>query len=231
MAKRRNITQRHEDVISIPVLESTPIHIIGGGSIGSFTALSLAKMGARDITIWDGDTVELHNIGNQFFKLDDVGQLKTKALTSLVQDMSGTKIKSHARYWKEKDIKDLKGIVIMALDNMFVRKQVWEACKNNKNVKRVIDLRMGLETLNVIVVDPNKADEQQIYAENWYPDGETEEARCSQKTIIYTVNFGAGIICNRVKQIINNEFYPKYLALDIKTLEKVALGEENDIQD
>ena len=36
----------------------TPITIIGAGAIGSFVALSLAKMGFDDITVYDFDKIE-----------------------------------------------------------------------------------------------------------------------------------------------------------------------------
>jgi len=34
------------------------IAMIGAGSVGSFTALVLAKMGLTNITVWDDDVVE-----------------------------------------------------------------------------------------------------------------------------------------------------------------------------
>ena len=46
---------------------NTPIHIIGCGATGSWVALMLAKMGISNITCWDFDKVEEHNLPNQFF--------------------------------------------------------------------------------------------------------------------------------------------------------------------
>ena len=47
-----------------------PIHIIGIGGIGSWTAFILAKMGCQDINLYDFDEVEDHNIASQIYKED-----------------------------------------------------------------------------------------------------------------------------------------------------------------
>lgn len=43
-----------------------PIHIIGVGAIGSHIAIQLAKLGIEEITVWDFDTVDDHNIQIKF---------------------------------------------------------------------------------------------------------------------------------------------------------------------
>lgn len=45
----------------------TPIQIIGAGATGSWVALSLAKMGIENMTIYDFDEVGMHNLPNQCF--------------------------------------------------------------------------------------------------------------------------------------------------------------------
>jgi hypothetical protein len=55
------------------------IEIIGAGGIGSPLAETLATMGF-DLTIWDKDIVEAHNISNQNYYPDQIGECKVKAL-------------------------------------------------------------------------------------------------------------------------------------------------------
>jgi len=59
-------TTRHREIID-PSRVTTPIHLIGCGAVGSWTALQLIKLGLRTVHVWDGDKVAEHNISNQAF--------------------------------------------------------------------------------------------------------------------------------------------------------------------
>jgi hypothetical protein len=218
------LTLRHKDVIDWKALR-LPIHIIGCGSIGSFTALGLAKMGATNIVLWDEDEVDTHNIGNQFFRIEDVGQIKVKAAEELVYMMSGIKPHKMPKFFEPSDAPALEGIVIMALDKMGPRMDVWKACKGNPKILQVIDLRMGLESMRLVTVDPNLSSHHEAYEQSWYPDEEATPARCTEKTIIYTVFFGAGAIVQRVKQILKGDHYDVHIGFDIPTLLPITIRE------
>jgi molybdopterin-synthase adenylyltransferase len=71
---------RQRDVLPPDKLAKLAISVIGCGAVGSFTVLTLAKMGITDITVYDGDKVEEHNLPNQWYKLDHLGMNKTDAL-------------------------------------------------------------------------------------------------------------------------------------------------------
>ena len=75
-------------------LSSTPITIIGAGATGSFTALTLAKMGFSELTVFDFDTVEEHNLPNQFYRTSDLGKPKVLALQEIIRDFEGIEIKA-----------------------------------------------------------------------------------------------------------------------------------------
>ena len=57
---------RQLDIVNIDKLQ-VPIIVVGAGAIGSFVTLALAKMGCGNITSYDMDTVEEHNLPNQFY--------------------------------------------------------------------------------------------------------------------------------------------------------------------
>jgi len=59
--------------------QSRHVEIIGAGGIGSPLAETLATMGF-DLTIWDKDIVEAHNISNQNYYPDQIGERKVVAL-------------------------------------------------------------------------------------------------------------------------------------------------------
>ena len=64
------------------------LHIIGCGAIGSTVAENLVRFGLTNITLYDFDTVERHNIANQMFKETDIGKLKTEALAEYLCDIN-----------------------------------------------------------------------------------------------------------------------------------------------
>ena len=71
--------QRQSSIINIENYRDNKITIVGCGAIGSFVAISLAKMGLTKFEIWDHDKVEEHNLPNQFFFDGDIGMNKTTA--------------------------------------------------------------------------------------------------------------------------------------------------------
>lgn len=57
------------------------VHIIGIGGVGSWLAASMCKLiKPEQITLHDGDTVELKNLDRQFFTPQDIGKNKAEVL-------------------------------------------------------------------------------------------------------------------------------------------------------
>lgn len=74
------------------------VNIVGAGAIGSWVALSLAKMGFVDITVWDDDEVSIENMNCQFYPMNMIGRPKVEALAEMVELFTGTKITKRRRY-------------------------------------------------------------------------------------------------------------------------------------
>ena len=76
---------RQLDIIPLERLQKAQVTVIGAGAVGSFTTFTLAKMGIGKITVYDHDTVELHNIPNQLFsRRRTCDQTKVDALAEIV---------------------------------------------------------------------------------------------------------------------------------------------------
>lgn len=123
-----------------------PIHIIGCGGIGSWTTLMLAKMGCQNITVYDDDVVEEHNVASQFFKDTDLGEYKTIALYKNVLEQTGIHIKCQKNEVEESMD---NGVVILAIDSMEERIRLEQIYKD-KNLL-IIDGRMGGLQLEIYV--------------------------------------------------------------------------------
>lgn len=84
--------RRHLDVFDPYKFGDTPVTVVGCGATGSWLVLQLAKLGISNITVYDFDVVEEHNIPNQLFGLYNVGHYKVLALQDYIQQQTGLKI-------------------------------------------------------------------------------------------------------------------------------------------
>ena len=189
---------RHSDMIDVERLKTLPIRIIGAGSVGSFTCLALSKMGAQNIKAWDDDMIDEVNIGNQFYRMEDVGEYKVEALQKMIMDFEGVPIETESDLYD--GTVDCDGIIIMAVDNMTARKRIWEKVKGNDKVSLMIDPRMGAKVARIYTVNPM---EYHDYEDSLYSDEEATEERCTERTIIYTVMGIAGLICRQIESYMN----------------------------
>ena len=124
-------------------LKDTPIHIIGLGAIGSFVAENLARIGCPELHIYDFDTVEDTNIANQLYTTDDVGRLKTEALTDKLKAINpDIKLTTYER-WDENN-NNLCGYVFICVDTIAIRQAIVNTNKFNTNITAFFDFRMNL---------------------------------------------------------------------------------------
>jgi len=77
---------------ALKLVAARRVHILGAGAIGSNLAVTLARQGFENMTVYDFDRVESHNIGNQAYGLDDVGSIKTAALNTIIFASCGLEI-------------------------------------------------------------------------------------------------------------------------------------------
>ena len=60
------------------------VHIIGCGAVGSTIAENIARLGLTNVSLYDFDTVEAHNVANQMFYATDIGKLKVDAVAEMM---------------------------------------------------------------------------------------------------------------------------------------------------
>jgi molybdopterin-synthase adenylyltransferase len=172
---------RQQDILPADKLAKLSITVIGCGAVGSFTVLTLAKMGITDITVYDGDTVEEHNLPNQWYKVEDIGRRKTDALWDIVYDFTGVELKANDYHYERET---LRGIVICCVDSMDTRLKIWREVKKFEP-ELYIDTRMGAEVGKVLVVHPSLPNSCRKYEGDLYPSSEAFQAPCTAKATIY----------------------------------------------
>lgn len=138
---------KHIDFFNPAKLKNKEIHIIGVGAVGSYIALTLAKLGISELFIWDFDIVEEHNITNQVYNYNDLGKPKTEALKEhLLANSPTINVHCKGKYTNQ----NLKGIVFLTVDKIKLRKNILEDLIYNPYISLVIDGRIGLEKGQVI---------------------------------------------------------------------------------
>lgn len=128
-----------------PEKDDARIHIVGCGSVGSTIAENLARCGVTNMTLWDFDTVENHNIVNQMFTQQDVGKLKVDALKNILTDIN-PEIVDHVELkpdgWKGKL---MSGYIFLCVDSIELRREIVEKHMDSPYVKAIFDFRTLLE--------------------------------------------------------------------------------------
>jgi len=191
------------------------VGIIGVGGIGSPTALALTKMGMPDITIWDNDKVELHNLPNQLYRLKDKGVAKVEALGKQLKDYQIGKQKLTGKNSKWGGT--IKDIMICAVDSMDTRIAIWQKIKNS-DCQLYIDSRMGAELMKIYAINPSDPLDIRFYEKTLYPSSQASHLSCSARAVFYNVFIIAGLIGSEVKKFIKGEDNTKEIFFDINSL-------------
>jgi bacteriocin biosynthesis cyclodehydratase domain-containing protein len=80
-------------------LRGARVIVLGVGGLGSWAALSLACCGVGELTLYDGDTVELSNLNRQvLYTGDDIGRPKAVVAAAAIRRFNaGISVQAHVR--------------------------------------------------------------------------------------------------------------------------------------
>ena len=202
--------RRQLDLLPLDKLD-VPITVIGAGAVGSFTVLTLSKMGLRDISVFDDDSVDVGNLPNQFFRTQDLGRLKVEALADLVRSFEGIEIRAVPRRF---DGAPPRGIVVSAVDSMASRAAIWESVRFNAGVQLFIDGRMGALVSIVLPVRPCDAGDVRRYERTLHTDDEAAPEPCSARAILFTVLAIASTVARLVRMELVGQQLPREITQD-----------------
>lgn len=162
--------------------------VIGQGMTGSEYTLLKDDAYFRTLGI-DYDEVKDVNISNQLFRMNQIGEFKTKAMSALLSD----------RYRYETievtDQAHLMGEVVALLtDTMTSRKEIfWKCIKDNPKCKVLVETRMGAENIRVYTVFLDDPESVSSWLNTLVDDNVTAENLCGTKVSI--VNTGTLCAC------------------------------------
>lgn len=136
-------------------------HIIGAGATGSRIFEQLFSLGVDPIYVWDFDKVEPHNIGNQLFVAEDIGQSKVGGLKRWAKRKDPTYLGknkyfdnkylgyAHGEYCNPKYFAgrgrgSTQSVAFLLVDSMKARRECYEHIKYSGFIYNyIIETRMG----------------------------------------------------------------------------------------
>lgn len=165
------------------------IDVIGAGATGSYVVWFLAKIGMKNIHVWDDDAIESHNVPNQLYFLDQVGLKKVEALTENIKRATGVVIKTHPVRFEGQET--LGKHVFLLVDSMAGRKMIWEkSLKMKLNVATVVETRISSDQGRVYVFSPFNINHARKWEATLCSDDVAEVSLCGTvPSIVTTASF------------------------------------------
>lgn len=127
--------QRHSliDWFSQDQVSATKIVVVGAGAIGNEVIKNLVLLGVRNISIYDIDTIEVHNLTRSvLFREEDVGKDKARVAAERALDLDpAINVTSHCGdVWELLSIRELRyqDVLICCVDNFETRIKLNQLC-------------------------------------------------------------------------------------------------------
>ena len=177
-----------------PVENPQRVTLVGAGAVGSRVFASLVELGIQNITVYDPDVTEEHNLGSQLFNHADIGDLKVNGLLDWANRKLGHSPPASMKFHPDYVVPSTKlvGTVFLMVDSLAERKKLFEACMvDNLDCPLVIDTRMAATHGNVIACSPHEHATQ--YLATLGSDEDAEVSACGSP---FSVAPTAAIIAN-----------------------------------
>ncbi len=128
----------------------TTFLVIGAGSLGSNVTNVLCRLGAGSVTVFDRDTLSSANVAPGFAGMNWLGEPKVGALANKLYDELGVRITPVASRYKGQRVD--ADIVVVTVDSMQARRDIWAVRQRIEGWVLWIDTRMGKDQAGVYVV-------------------------------------------------------------------------------
>ncbi len=191
----------HQDNLFDPA-RARKVRIIGVGSVGSYVALFLTKMGVREIEVQDGDAVSSHNTPASLYRHEDMGLLKVHALATQVKQLTGVKLKTIPDMYAGEPLSHMD--VIVCVDSMAARKLVWEQVKMRPTIQLLCDTRVRAWFLDVFAIAPCNPEDVKLYEEAYFTDEKTDRPTCGAHGIVPVSVRAAQVVVSNLAQFWQN---------------------------
>lgn len=158
---------RHREIFNWQDYKHIPFHVIGLGAIGSRVYMHLIELGIppSQINLYDFDRVESHNLANQAFIANDIGQYKVdaalaRAHAKVPPTSESPPVTLHYEALPNDSTPTLRGVVFLMVDKIEARRQIVEHyCSPDRSSRPllIVDGRMASTHGNVYTTTSTQA--------------------------------------------------------------------------
>lgn len=193
----------------------THVTIVGAGTVGSNSAVSLARLGIGGLTIHDDDHVAAVNLPSQAYGLRDVGRPKVDALADAIRACSDRVAVTAVSARVDGGEALAPGPVILGVDSMAARRDVLDlSIAHRPEHGLVIDARIGAAQLQVLAFDPG--DERALtrwHERYWFTDEQAESLPCGTQAASEVGARCGALVASLVRGWLNGRRLP-FVVLD-----------------
>lgn len=144
------------------ILSKKKILLVGVGGVGGFVFEALIRSGIKNITVYDGDTVEITNLNRQLVaNLDTIGKYKSDIAVSKAKKINeDINVSGYNKFLNASNINDLDkdyDYIIDACDSINTKLELIRFAED-KNIKIISSMGVGnrLDASRLIVTRLNK---------------------------------------------------------------------------
>lgn len=209
--------KRHIELYDPVAYREKRVAVIGVGTIGSHTALTLGRMQVP-LLIYDHDVIEEHNVATQSYEIAHVGLTKAAAIQSQLIGIGEEPVAIADEYVGQQDTPF--DILVSCVDSLNARRAIANALiKNGTNVP-IVDGRVGAEQVEVYAY--TGANPAQAWLDS-LPEAADADP-CGARFTAYTANICAGLIANAVKRVLYGQAHPARIIYDAATSTFLKVG-------
>lgn len=203
--------------------------LAGVGGIGSYIGFLLGRLNIDKLILFDDDIVDTVNLSGQLYSMENVGQKKVDALSSMIINYANFyKISAQGRKYDE--LSPAAPVMICGFDNMVARSiffNSWLTYVNNhegdKHNCLFIDGRLAAEEYQILCLRGDDEYSINKYKEEFlFTDAQADATLCSYKQTSFManqiasnmVNLFVNFVANKCEPIIERylPFYTEYNA-------------------
>jgi len=206
-------------ILNVPLYNYLDLAIVGVGSIGSFLALALNKLGFENLVIIDHDIVEEHNVPTQLYLDGHVSKHKTIALSELLTGNISSYVGNVTSTNKINT-----DVVFVCVDSLQQRKQILNAIlKTRKQYdvpKLLIDGRMHRLVFEVYTIILDNKTSVSGYLKSLTQ--EEYEGPCTEKGIIQNILAVVSVMIEQFRKVLQGDEFNEIVISDFERFKFIS---------
>lgn len=211
---------RQSDLLTPEDLAGVDIDLVGAGALGGAILICLVKIGcgvANSIRVTDPDACEPRNLPAQWFRASDAGSRRPKveALAETIETLCGCRIEAARARFTGAEERHLGPVVILSVDRIEERTEIWSRLRGRRDVKLLVDARMGADVVEVhtLILD---RDPHELYERSLHDPADSFREPCTRRSIASTALGAAAFVGSLLRAYVKGLDFPRRVVFDFR---------------